>query len=206
MIRAMIGIRTFLLVAALIGGVAVQATATPITMTYTVEASATPGLYDYDFKLTLDNNDGLWVSGQQWDWIVFGDNDSADSYQSFDTNGGIGGGYDWTFASFDSPITSPTFSGGGHNGPTLGIGANVLLPGWTPTAVGEFLSWSGSSSVLIVDGQLRWSALQTTGTPFVDFAVAKQVGGLVSVPDATSTLGLFIGVALLGFVAQRLWT
>ena len=31
-------------------------------------------------------------------------------------------------------------------------------------------------------------------------------GDLVSVPDSTSTLSLLMGVALLGFVAQRLWT
>ena len=46
-------------------------------------------------------------------------------------------------------------------------------------------------------------------TTYDYFALGVRINGdkvLASVPDATSTLGLFMGVALLGFVAQRLWT
>ena len=50
-------------------------------------------------------------------------------------------------------------------------------------------------------------------TPYAWFSTPSDFGVLIdgrlvnaSVPDSTSTLSLFLGVALLGFVAQRLWT
>jgi len=48
-------------------------------------------------------------------------------------------------------------------------------------------------------------------TPYAFVATNYKVGVLIdgrlaSVPDSTSTLSLFMGVALLGLIAQRLWT
>jgi len=54
-------------------------------------------------------------------------------------------------------------------------------------------------------------AAGVTGSPYAWFDTPSDFGVLIdgrlaSVPDSTSTLSLFMGVALLGFIAQRLWT
>ena len=63
------------------------AVAAPLTMTYIVH-SVGAGMYQYDFSLTLDNHDGTWSPGnpqEQWDWIMFGDNNEINNYPGFDT-------------------------------------------------------------------------------------------------------------------------
>lgn len=199
--RTTLRIRTILLAVTLIGGAAAQAAATPLKMTYTVEASASPGLYDYDFWLTLDNNDGSWLPGQEWDWIIFGDNNGAGDYPSFDPNGGADYlGSTWVTATFDYPIDRVDSTTGQHNGPHLQIGTEhfAQLPGWSPTAIGQYLSWSGSSSQFIPEGQLRWSALMTKDTPAVSFAIAEHV------PDSASTMPiLFFALSAIGMAARR---
>ncbi len=47
--------------------------ATPLRLEYSVEDLGT-GLFQYEFSLILDNNDGSWFSGQGFNWIIFGDN------------------------------------------------------------------------------------------------------------------------------------
>lgn len=137
---------------------AVGASASPLKMTYTV--TDVGAQYQYNFKLTLDNNDGSWVSGQQWDWLVFGANNLLDSYTSFDTNGAGLGGYDWTTLSYSAPISNIQPSVGVVNGPTLAFSTmNVLLPGWQPTSIGSFVEWAGLSSVYMGAGDMKWTNL-----------------------------------------------
>lgn len=144
---------------ALTGLLALQATAdaTPLTLNYTVQPYI-PGYYLYDFSVVLDNHDGTWASGQQWDQIIFGDASYTESPFFLD----------WHYVSYD-PIIFPASSGGSHNGPTLLINPTLepyspgvlfgSLPGWEPTAVGDTLQWSGFSSKLLGQGDLLWSTL-----------------------------------------------
>lgn len=176
--------------------------ATPLALSYTVGPSLVPGAYEYNFTLTLDNNDGTWVAGQQWDWIIFGDNDSADTKNGFDVNGGLAaGGTNWNTTSISGPISNVTVSLGAHNGPTLAMATNnVSLPGWLPTAVGQSVIWSGTSTVFIPNGELYWSALVVGGgATAVSFELAEQV----AVSDPASTVSL-LGLGLAGLGALRL--
>jgi len=73
--------------------------------------------------------------------------------------------------------------------PSAGI--NGAIKGGAPTPMVDYARGSGDYNWVHTDG--------------VNIAVHIN-GDLVSVPDSTSTLSLFIGVAVLGFVAHRLWT
>lgn len=137
---------------------AAGAAASPLKMTYTVTDVGSQ--YQYDFKLTLDNNDGSWVSGQQWDWLVFGGDNLFGTYNSFDTNGPGAGGVDWTTLSYSAPISAVSTSSGVYNGPTLAFSSwSVLPPGWQPTSIGSFVEWAGLSSVYIGAGEMKWANL-----------------------------------------------
>lgn len=163
-------------------GFGTLANAAPLTMQYQVNPIG-GGLYQYDFTLTLDDHDSSWLAGQEWDWIIFGQNDSGDNYNGFDPDGSGAATPDWATLSFSAPITGVTTSYGGYNGPTLEISGSVTLPGWNPAAVGEFLSWSGTSSLLIPNGELYWSAINTKDTPLVFDELAVAVSGPAAVPE-----------------------
>lgn len=169
-----------------------DAGATPLRMDY-VLTDLGGGTYRYDFTLTLDNHDLTWLAGNEWDWIVFGDNDFGDTYNGFDPDGSGPSLPDWTTGAFAPPITEIDRSQNAHNGPTLVLLTNgAFLPGWVPVAVGESLTWWGTSSLLIPDGELVWSALVTAGgAAAVDFEVAHQT----SVPEPATLALLAIGLA-----------
>ncbi|MDR7269657.1 hypothetical protein J2X20_002286 [Pelomonas saccharophila] len=186
--------------AAALATAAASAAAAPLTLTYTKSALA-GGLYGYDFRLTLDNHDGSWSAGQQWDWIIFGESGlSAPSL--FDTNGSASGGLSWTTTSFAAPITTVTESSGGHNGPTLAVGANsVVLPGWSPATLGDFIGWSGTSTVNVTDGTMKWSALMAGGG-------AQPINLELANPQAAARLPepaalALVAIALAGVGAAR---
>lgn len=176
---------------------AAGALAGPLTMTYT-KSTLAGGLYGYDFALTLDNHDGSWSAGQQWDWIIFGES-GLNMPSLFDTNGAAAGGMSWTTTAFSAAINSIVQSGGGHNGPTLAIGPNgVTLPGWSPTALGQSLTWSGTSTVNVADGTMKWSALVTgNGAQTVSLDAANPN----RVPEPASLA--LVAVALAGAGAMR---
>ena len=123
---------------------------------------------------------------------IFGDNNFAGALNGYDPDGNGGVGSDWTTLGFAAPISGITFSAGGHNGPTLAIGASgVSLPGWQPTAVGEFLAWSGTSHILIPDGDLYWSSIVTGGNArTVEFELANEISSSVPEPSSLALLGL----------------
>ncbi len=152
--------------------------AIPLTMAYTKTAVGA-GLYQYDFSLTLDNHDGSWTAGQQWDWIIFGDNLPY-------TN--------WNTLSYSAPISAVTSSSRGHNGPTLALATNgVVLPGWQPPAIGDEITWSGTSSLNVADGLMKWSSLVVGGgAANVNFEQAWRAGTApsTSVPEPSALAGL----------------
>jgi hypothetical protein len=170
-----------------------QAT-TPLTLDYSISASATPGEYTYNFTLILGNSDNSWASGQNFNWIIFGDAASAASpLADFVINP----------ASLPvGPFTSLDFSGGGHNGPTFldyDYVGGAYGPGWVPSAVGDTLAWSGISSVYLSQGQLLFSNLVGTAN-HANFDVANLVAG---VPEPSTWTMLILGFAGLGFAGYR---
>jgi hypothetical protein len=112
----------------------------------------------------------------------------------------------------------------------------ILFSATTPMDGRALLGWYGVFGLNQVLGPgTYWASFKpsdgmfgvmpgTPLTPMVDYAISNEstydynnhgarfaVGvritdDVASVPDSTSTLSLFMGVALLGFVAQRLWT
>lgn len=81
---------------------------------------------------------------------------------------------------------------------TPNAGIVGYMPGTAPTPLSEYAYATAGNP---------WLDLGPDYFDYVDVGVRIN-GDLVttSVPDSTSTLSLFIGVALLGFVAHRLWT
>lgn len=168
--------------------------ATPLRVDYTIN-NLGGGTYQYDFSFILDNNDGSWVSGQSWDWFIFGDRSDFGNPSAF----GPSGTSTWTWLSTDAPFTQQ-YSAGGHEGPTScyppdGCGGAA----WIPSAVGDSWSGSGTSPTLIADGDLYWSALVgSNGARSIQFEIANRV------PEPTTLLLLSLGLAGLGFSRRRL--
>ena len=153
----------YLLVLSAVLVICAGATATPLTMEWQVTDMG-GGMYDYEFWLTLDNHDNSWNPGQGWGWLIIGDAESQDS-PLYDFAGDYG----------DMPIgpwDEWGWSWGYHNGPTL----HYVLDCWFPTQVGETLYFSGTSSVLMHDGEMLWSSIYTQGgASNVEFEVAKYI-------------------------------
>lgn len=172
------------------------AAATPLRLNYDI-TDLGGGLFDYEFTLTLDNHDNSFAVGQGWSWITFGDVLSAPSNLT-----------GFTFDAGDFPVgsfTTGNFSSGGHNGPTLLTGgAGVTY--WTPTTVGEFLQWSGTSTAYLDQGSLLFSTLITqNGAVAADYEIAYLGdfnGGTQQVPEQAAVLPLLVA-GLLGLMAFR---
>jgi hypothetical protein len=165
--------------------------AAPLTLSYDITTLASG--YRYDFKLTLDNHDGSWAAGQEFDWIVIGDRQA--------TSGPAGSFGSWSWTSV--PLGFGTSASSGyHNGPTLYFGASVALPGWKPTALGETLAFSGIGANFLDQGALRWSILNSTGVnPAFDAADLTAVDGrVIGVPGPLAGAGLPALAALGVFV------
>lgn len=177
----------FAIALAALGLLAATAEAGPLRLDYAV-TDLGGGLYDYEFTLVLDNADSSWAPGQGWGWLIFGDAASAASpltgYVADVTDYPIG------------PWTGTTSSGGGHNGPTL----NPVGSYWVPTAVGQSLAWSGTSTADLPAGSLLFSTLLTTGGASGEsFKVANRLAP-AAVPEPASLLLAGAGaVLLLGF-------
>jgi hypothetical protein len=164
-----------------------------LALYYSVKPDPTPGLYDYNFKLVLDNHTGSWSSltNQGYGGLVFGDVANANSpLADFALTGSRSIGV-W------SALTQTGDDGLGdsyHNGPTLApVFNNKFNPIiWYPTGIGDSLSWSGTSSSDV--SELTFSTLFTTGG-----AVGANFQPAAMAPEPSSLiLGLTAVVALLG--------
>jgi hypothetical protein len=140
--RLMLGAAALLAVA---GGVHAQ----PISMDYCVQPIG-GGMYEYTFTLKLDNLTGTWAPGMGWGWVIFGDARRVPPLTNVAMNPS-----QWPVG----PWTSLSSSGGGHNGPTLA----PVLNRWIPTAVGESLTWTATSTAFIDEPGLTFSTLSHEG-------------------------------------------
>lgn len=171
--------------------------ATPLTLDYKITDMGGSGYhYHYDFTLKLDNHDGSWSPGQAWNWLTFGDY----------PNGGSGG---FQFGTWQWGLTDPSlgksFSGGGHNGPTIGFNGWVANPGWQPTAIGQTISWNGASTLDLTEGNLLWSTVypQNYAVP-ANFEVAHEITAPIgNVPEPATLAMLGIGASGLGMVRRK---
>lgn len=147
-----------------------------LRMDYAVTALG-GGQFQYDFALVMDNHNSTWTPGQGWTWIIFGDATFGNTSPLTGFIGNVG--------SLPSGFTGFTDSSGGHNGPTL---SPVVGNHWIPTAVGQRITWSGTSTADLQQGSLLFSTLQNTGgATLANFVVANRVASInPTVPEPAS--------------------
>jgi hypothetical protein len=132
----------------------------PLTLYFTVNQDPTPGLFDYTFRLVLDNHTGSFQPGQGFGGIVFGDVNFGNSPLSdfvLNPGGNLGPFSTLTQSGDDGTGTSY------HNGPTLGpVLSPIFLPiYWFPSGIGDQLTFSGVSHSDVTS--LTFSTYLTSG-------------------------------------------
>lgn len=167
-----------------------SAQATPLRLDYIVTDLG--GSYQYDFTMTLDNNDGSFVAGQEFDWFVIG---------ATPTPGGLFPEGEAFFTNIPANFMS-TFTYGVSYGPTLGFGPNVVGIGWAP-ALGDSFEFTGISTLLVAEGELLWSnIIRSNSDAPTSFEVANQIHvSAVPLPAALPLYGA--GLAIVGFLGWR---
>ena len=141
-----------------------QAASLPLQLDYTVTPTGN-NRYRYDFTLTLTNADNSWSLGQDWGHIRFG------NQRRPGTNTPL-----TSFRGHNSSLADTPFDR--FLSPTQSEGPGVTRYGvrWRPTAVGESLSWSGTSTANLDQGDLLWGAYtRSNGAAAIQNAVAVRL-------------------------------
>lgn len=151
--------------------------------------------FNYDFRLTVDNNDGSFFPGFEIDMLVVGDTQLAPSPFSEGA----------AFFTVLPPGAGATTVTGFHNGPTIGFVDGTVIGDFLAfAAIGDFVEFSGRSSANVADGNLHWAYLQGD---FVDnaFETANEVAslGVTTVPLPAGLPLLGAALAVLGVKAFR---
>ena len=140
------------------------ASAQTLLLEYSVEDIG--GLFQYEFCLSTDDG---WAPGMGWRWFIWGDCDgSVMSPCPTPLTDFVGDPASLPVG----PWTGYTSSGGGHNGPTF----SGVLDFWIPATGDEVLTWRGTSTANLPEGDLLFSS------------IAGTVGGAVSPNFAIATL------------------
>lgn len=176
--------------------VASTAQAVPLRLDYTV-TDLSNGTYQYDFDLVTDNSDGDFVSGTSFDWFIIG---ATPFGAPLDFTEGFG-----FFTALPAGAYGTT-SSGGLNGPTLCFGTSCGIDdaAWTPTSVGESVSFSGVSSTLLAAGDLEWAFLQSSAFAPGQLTLLEAndlTATVVPLPAPLMLLGA--GLLFLGGLRQR---
>ncbi|MCA8916300.1 MAG: hypothetical protein KDB90_12895 [Planctomycetes bacterium] len=127
---------------------------TSLRLEYSITGSAPS--YDYAFRLVLDNHDGSWAAGQQWDGPIFGqatfENPGSTPFANWATNA-----TSYPIGTFDATYWSGVgVAGSVYYAPVL-IGPGFANY-WEPTSVGDELTWWGTTDVFLIDGEMAWTA------------------------------------------------
>ena len=147
------------------------------------------GLFKYDFKLSVNNQDNTYFNGQNFNWIIFGDTVGPSPISDFSLDS----------ETFSNPNILFTSTTGGHNGPTF-LDTKNLIIGWVPTGVGDFVTWSGTSANNVTSG-LLFSNLIGNGN--VSEFVPAQYNSSVAVPEPTSFAVLGLGALGMAFARRK---
>ena len=171
-----------------------------LSLYFSVMPDAKPGLYDYSFKLVLDNNTGTWsaLTSQGYGGIVFGDVPNANSpLADFALSSDIRSIGVWSAL---TQTGDDELGDSYHNGPTLApvfdTNFNPII--WYPTGIGDSLSCSGTSGSDL--SELTFSTLFTAGG-----AVGANFQPAIMIPEPSSLfLGLTAVLCVVGwFVLKR---
>ena len=148
--------------------------ATPFTVEYTVSGQE-GGKYLYDIDVILDNHDGSWEEGQQFDWFSFGN--------QLDGEEGSGAFGDPVVVSAPDGLRKDSVTYGGFNGPTLCYGRSCFLSdgGYEPS-LNEVLSLQIVASVFLGEGELLWSNYSASANNDVKYEVAILKESVSEVP------------------------
>lgn len=181
-------LRAIALIALISSSAAYASLISPLTLRATVGPDPNnAGKFRYEFRLSMDNATGTWLSIQGFGGIVFGDVENGvspiDDFVLDPTSVPAG------------PWTGLGGSSGFHNGPTLAPiidfqSLDAVI--WTPSTLGDFLTWAGTSSVNTCD--LTFSTLYTSNladpAEFQPVLCAPEPGSATLV--AASLFGLFV--------------
>ena len=121
-----------------------QAASIPLRLDYTVTPTDN-NRYHYNFTLTLTNESNSWRSGQGWGAIRFGNPLSPPGPSPLTD-----------FVGDVSSLSNTPFNR--FVAPTQWVGPGISRYGvdWVPTAVGQSISWSGTSTADLGQGELYW--------------------------------------------------